>query len=207
MGLFKSKKEKMYEKAMDKYYHEYFSLFYNRRLLMIELKKINKNQENINKEYKENTNKTDKNFVLLLDKWFTDHIPSSVLTKVLSSIPVKFEDNTSGIKIFANLYLTGKDLSQFKGVIPTTIEEFYDSELTKYYLIAKDGRKSDTAGYLNYINEFKRLNKEIDDYSAKILAMCKEITSEFNYETEKLIRDQISKDVDLKVESEGCKNG
>ena len=207
MGLFKSKKEKMFEKAMDKYYHEYFSLFYNRRLLMIELKKINKNQENINKEYKENTNKTDKTFVLLLDKWFTDHIPSSVLTKVLSSIPVKFEDNTPGIKIFANLYLTGKDLNQFKGVIPTTIEEFYDPELTKYYLIAKDGRKSDTAGYLNYINEFKRLNKEIDDYSAKILAMCKEITSEFNYETEKSIRDQISKDVDLKVEGEGCKNG
>ena len=43
MGLFKSKKEKMYERCFERYYDEYFSLYYQRRLLNIQLKKNIKN--------------------------------------------------------------------------------------------------------------------------------------------------------------------
>lgn len=207
MGIFKSKSAKMYEKCMETYYYEYFSMFYERRLLSNKLKRLNSNQADINKEHKENANKTSENFVLAIDKWFTDHISSMVLSNILSTFPVDFNDSRAGIQIFAEYYLTNKDLTKFKGLIPTCVEEFNDPTISKYFIEAKDGRKSDSQGYLNYLNEFKRLNKEIDTYSEKIQAMCKIIIREYNHDIEKALREQISKDIDEKIESEGCKNG
>lgn len=208
MGLFKSKKERLYERCEEDFYKYYYELIYERRLLQIKVDKLNSIQSGRNKVQQSKIYDVDSRLVYYMDKWFTEHIPSNVLDEVFSSLPVKFEDERKGIRIVVEYYINNKgELSKFKDIIPTTIEEFNDPDIYQAYLNSKESRKIDMPEYTKYRNEYIEYKNKIDEYNEKVKDLMQEVFDQYGWEIEGQLRKQVKEDVENRVKSEGLLNG
>lgn len=141
-------------------------------------------------------------FAKVIENWFLENIDPNILIDVAKVIKVPSDNNSIGSAFIVNeLYLSNKTYSQFANLIPLTIEEFNNSNITNAYNVYKNSLKK-TSNYT-----YKDAQADADKELKKFSEYVREVYSDYYNAVRKEFLDDVYNQAKILYDSEVKYNG
>lgn len=189
-------------KLKNKYYDTYYEKYYN-------YAKIKKDIENLKKVIKENNainygsaSSLIKEFCRRVDYWLATHIDYELLSDIVAQFNLKHDDYRSGKIIFCEQYIYKDSIPQYKGLIPSNIDEFNDQELKEMHSAIKSSLSYKSNVVIEAEVKIAELNALLNDSIDELGEVKKEIRKEYFYEVYNLFESDVEREVNNDLSKE-----